>query len=45
MTAGMTLDTARWLRWIGDKRMIALLHQALAKGLAFRVPSGVLAQA
>jgi predicted nucleic acid-binding protein len=29
----------------GDKRMIALLRQALAQGCAFRVPSGVLAQA
>jgi hypothetical protein len=29
----------------GDKRMIALLHQAIAQGRAFRVPSGVVAQA
>jgi hypothetical protein len=29
----------------GDKRMIALVQQALAQGRAFRVPSGVLAQA
>ena len=29
----------------GDKRMIALLHRALAQGRAFRVPSGVVGQA
>jgi predicted nucleic acid-binding protein len=29
----------------GDKRMIALLHRALAQGRAFRVPAGVVAQA
>jgi hypothetical protein len=29
----------------GDRRMIALLRQALAQGFAFRVPSGVLGQA
>ncbi len=46
MTAGMTLDTGALIALDrGDKRMIALLHQALAQGLAFRVPSAVLAQA
>jgi hypothetical protein len=29
----------------GDKRMIALLHRALAQGRAFRVPAGVVGQA
>jgi hypothetical protein len=29
----------------GDKRMIALLRQALAQGWTFRVPSGVVGQA
>lgn len=29
----------------GDKRMIALLDRALAQGLAFRVPAGVVGQA
>jgi hypothetical protein len=29
----------------GDKRMIALLDRALARGLAFRVPAGVVGQA
>ncbi len=28
----------------GDKRMIALLHRALAQGRAFRVPAGVVGQ-
>ena len=44
--AGITLDTGALIALDrGDKRMIALLHQALAKGCAFRVPSGVLGQA
>jgi predicted nucleic acid-binding protein len=29
----------------GNKRMIALLHRALAQGRAFRVPAGVVGQA
>ncbi len=46
MTAGMTLDTGALIALDrGDKRMIALLHQALEQGLAFRVPSAVLGQA
>ena len=44
--AGITLDTGALIALDrGDKRMIALLHQALAQGCAFRVPSGVLGQA
>ena len=44
--AGMTLDTGALIALDrGNKRMIALLHQALAQGRAFQVPSGVLAQA
>ena len=43
---GITLDTGALIALDrGDKRMIALLHQALAQGRVFRVPSGVLAQA
>ena len=43
---GITLDTGALIALDrGDKRMIALLHQALAQGCAFRVPSGVLGQA
>lgn len=45
-TAGITLDTGALIALDrGDKRMIALLRQALAQGRAFRVPSGVVAQA
>lgn len=45
-TPGITLDTGALIALDrGDKRMIALLRQALAQGLTFRVPSGVLAQA
>ena len=45
-TAGITLDTGALIALDrGDKRMIALLQQALAQGRAFRVPSGALAQA
>src|SRR5215831_11171954 len=41
--AGITLDTGALIALDrGNKRMIALLHQALAQGCAFRVPSGVL---
>src|SRR5215813_6484918 len=44
--AGITLDTGALIALDrGDKRMIALLHQALAQGCAFRVPSGVVGQA
>ena len=44
--AGITLDTGALIAFDrGDKRMIALLDRALAKGLVFRVPSGVVAQA
>jgi hypothetical protein len=43
---GMTLDAGALIALDrGDKRMIALLRQALAQGCAFRVPSGVLGQA
>jgi len=44
--AGITLDTGALIALDrGAKRMIALLHQALAQGFCFRVPSGVLGQA
>ena len=44
-TAGITLDTGALIALDrGNKRMIALLHQALTQGFAFRVPSGVLGQ-
>jgi predicted nucleic acid-binding protein len=44
--AGITLDTGALVALDrGDKRMIALLDRALAKGRTFRVPSGVVAQA
>jgi predicted nucleic acid-binding protein len=44
--AGITLDTGALIALDrGDKRMIALLQQALAQGRSFRVPSGALAQA
>jgi predicted nucleic acid-binding protein len=43
---GMILDAGALIALDrGDKRMIALLRQALAQGCAFRVPSGVLGQA
>jgi len=43
---GITLDAGALIALDrGDKRMIALLRQALAQGCAFRVPSGVLGQA
>jgi predicted nucleic acid-binding protein len=43
---GITLDTGALIALDrGDKRMIALLYQALAQRCAFQVPSGVLAQA
>lgn len=45
-TAGITLDTGALIALDrGNKRMIALLQRALAQGIAFRVPSGVLGQA
>ncbi len=44
--AGITLDTGALIALDrGDKRMIALLDQALAQRRTFRVPSGVVAQA
>jgi predicted nucleic acid-binding protein len=44
--SGITLDTGALIALDrGDKRMIALLHQALAQGRVFRVPSGVVGQA
>jgi hypothetical protein len=43
--AGMTLDAGALIALDrGNKRMIALLHEGLTQGRAFRVPSGVLAQ-
>ena len=46
IAAGIVLDTGALIALErGDKRMIALLHRALAKGRAFRVPSGVVGQA
>ncbi len=44
--AGLVLDTGALIALErGDKRMIALLHRALAQGRAFHVPSGVVGQA
>ena len=44
--AGVVLDTGALIALErGDKRMIALLHRALAQGRAFRVPAGVVGQA
>ena len=44
--AGIVLDTGALIALDrGDKRMIALLHRALAQGRAFRVPAGVVGQA
>lgn len=44
--AALTLDAGALIALDrGDKRMIALLTKALARGWVFRVPSGVLAQA
>jgi hypothetical protein len=43
---GLTLDAGALIALDrGDRRMIALLRQALAEGRAFRVPAGVVAQA
>ena len=45
-SAGITLDTGALIALDrGDKRMIALLQQALVQGCVFRVPSGVVGQA
>lgn len=45
-TAGLVLDAGALIALDrGDKRMIALLQQAVAQGRSFRVPAGVLAQA
>jgi predicted nucleic acid-binding protein len=44
--AGIVLDTGALIALErGDKRMIALLHRALAQRRAFRVPAGVVGQA
>lgn len=44
--AGITLDAGALIALDrGDKRMIALLRQALEQGCTFRVPAGVLGQA
>ena len=44
--AGIVLDAGALIALDrGDKRMIALLHRALAQGRAFRVPAGVVGQA
>jgi len=43
--AGIVLDAGALIALDrGDKRMIALLDQALAQGRAFRVPAGVVGQ-
>lgn len=43
--AGIVLDAGALIALDrGDKRMIALLHRALAQGRAFRVPAGVVGQ-
>src|SRR5438874_12330211 len=45
-TAGITLDAGALIALDrGDKRMIALLDQALAQRRKFRIPSGVVGQA
>ena len=44
--AGIVLDAGALIALDrGDKRMIALLHRALAQGRVFRVPVGVVGQA
>lgn len=44
--AGVVLDAGALMALDrGDKRMIALLQQALAQGRTFRVPAGVVGQA
>ncbi|HEY2017986.1 MAG TPA: PIN domain-containing protein [Bryobacteraceae bacterium] len=44
--AGIVLDAGALIALDrGDKRMIALLHRALAQGRAFRVPVGVVGRA
>ena len=43
---GIVLDTGALIALDrGDKRMVALLHRALAQGRTFRVPAGVVGQA
>ena len=45
-TAGIVLDAGALIALDrGDKRMIALIHRALAQGRVFRVPAGVVGQA
>jgi hypothetical protein len=44
--AGLTLDAGALIALDrGDRRMIALIRQALAEGRSFRVPAGVIGQA
>jgi hypothetical protein len=44
-SAGVTLDAGALIALDkGDRRIIALLQQALAQGLGFRVPAGVVGQ-
>ncbi len=44
--SGLVLDAGALIALDrGDKRIIALLHRALAEGRAFRVPAGVVGQA
>jgi hypothetical protein len=44
--AGIVLDAGALIALDrGDKRIIALLHRALAQGRTFRVPAGVVGQA
>ncbi|MBN1610102.1 MAG: hypothetical protein JW940_25980 [Polyangiaceae bacterium] len=45
-SSGVTLDAGALIALDrGDRRMIALLDQALADGVGFRVPAGVVGQA
>ena len=45
-SAGIVLDAGALIALDrGDKRMIALLHRAIAQGRMFRVPAGVVGQA
>ena len=45
-SAGIVLDAGALIALDrGDKRMLALLHRALAQGRTFRVPAGVVGQA
>lgn len=45
-SAGVTLDAGALIALDkGDRRMIALLRETLARGMSFRIPSGVVGQA